>query len=279
MGSGILFTEFQDYVVKNILPFFSEEILEKFKLYFYKLLEWNNVFNLISYKSEADLIYRHFCDSLYSAKIINDILNEETINYHTKHFTTTNSNLLACPTLTSRLTPFTLYSKVADLGTGAGMPGLPVKIVLPNIRLTLVESIAKKCKFLENVSNKLGFNIEILNKRAEDIGQMPSYRQHFDFILSRAVCKFSPNLEISIPLLKIGGHFIVYKTKNSIKNKEEGLSAVGNALKCLGAQLEKTISYTLPRQELDYCILVFKKYKNTPIQFPRKTGIPEKKPL
>jgi 16S rRNA (guanine527-N7)-methyltransferase len=270
MGNGELFTEFQDYVIKNILPFFSKKILEKFEIYFYKLLEWNNVFNLISYKSDADLIYRHFCDSLYSAKIINDILNEEAANCHT--------NLLARFPL--RLAPFTtLHSKVADLGTGAGMPGIPVKIVLPNIKLTLVESVAKKCKFLENISNRLGFNIEILNRRAEDIGQMPSYRQRYDFILSRAVCKFSPNLEISIPLLKIGGRFIVYKTKNSVKTQGKGLSGIWNALKCLGAQLEKTISYTLPRQKLDYCILVFKKYKDTPIQFPRKTGIPEKKPL
>ncbi|MCA6071688.1 MAG: 16S rRNA (guanine(527)-N(7))-methyltransferase RsmG [Endomicrobium sp.] len=251
MENEILFDEFQDYATKNIIPFFSKDTRKIFKIYFYELIEWNKMFNLISYKNEADLIYRHFCDSLYSAKVISNIVNKKT------------SSLL----------------RVADIGTGSGMPGIPVKIALPDIQLTLVESITKKCKFLENVNNKLGFDMEILNKRAEEFGQLPPYRQQYDFVLSRAVSKFSPNLEISIPLLKVGGYFIVHKTKNSLESADKGLPSVENALKHLGAKLEKIISYNLPNQELNYCILVFKKHKDTPLQFPRKTGIPEKKPL
>ncbi|MCL2484535.1 MAG: 16S rRNA (guanine(527)-N(7))-methyltransferase RsmG [Endomicrobia bacterium] len=244
-----LFKNFKQYVQHNILSNFTDFECEKFAIYFDALKEWNNKFNLISFKTDFDLIYRHFCDSLYSAKAILGI----------------NPNLSAC--------------RIADLGTGSGMPGIPVKIALPDIKLTLVESITKKCTFLEEANKRLGFNIEVLNTRAEEIGQNPAHRQKYDFVLSRAVSKFSPNLEISIPLLKIGGHFLVHKTKNSVESKEEGLASVENALKHLGAKLEKIIEYKLPEQELDYCLLIFKKYKDTPAQFPRKTGIPEKKPL
>ncbi len=248
MENNELFKNFTDHVQKNILPSFSEERLNGFKIYFNNLLEWNQKFNLISFKTENDLIYRHFCDSLYSAKAITDITNSQNI-------------------------------KVIDLGTGSGMPGIPVKIALPEINLTLVESITKKCVFLDDTNKKLGFDIKVLNTRAEEIGQSPNYRQRCDFVLSRAVSKFSPNLEISIPLLKVGGHFIVHKTKNSAESPEEGLPSVKTALKHLGAKLENIIPYKLPEQDLDYCILTFKKYKDTPAQYPRKTGIPEKKPL
>ncbi|MDR1087100.1 MAG: 16S rRNA (guanine(527)-N(7))-methyltransferase RsmG [Endomicrobium sp.] len=244
-----LFIKFQEYASNNIISFFSQEIRETFEEYFTELGQWNKILNLISFRSEKDLIYRHFCDSLYSAKVINDIAGKDTL------------------------------LKVADIGTGSGMPGIPVKIVLPNIKMTLVESITKKCKFLENVNNKLNLNMEILNTRAEEIGQNPKYRQHYDFVLSRAVSKFSPNLEICIPLLKVGGYFVVHKTKKSAESIEDGLPSIENALRHLGAKLEKTIPYNLPEQGLDYCILIFKKYKDTPSQFPRKSGIPEKKSL
>jgi 16S rRNA (guanine527-N7)-methyltransferase len=248
MNKQELFKQFYDYVTANIISGFSLRQCGKFEIYFNELIEWNKMFNLISFKTENDLFYRHFCDSLYSAKTIKEITEKRDI-------------------------------KVIDLGTGSGMPGIPVKIAIPEIDLTLVESITKKCNFLENANKKLEFDIKILNARAEDIGQSPNYRQRCDFVLSRAVSKFSPNLEIAIPLLKTGGYFIVHKTKKSAESAEEGLPSIKNALSQLGAKLERTIPYNLPQQELDYCILVFKKIKDTPKQFPRKTGIPEKKPL
>lgn len=248
MNKQELFNQFYEYIIANIIPDFPQKQCEKFEIYFDELIEWNKMFNLISFKTESDLIYRHFCDSLYSAKAIKKIAAGSAL-------------------------------KVADIGTGSGMPGIPVKIAIPDIKLTLVESITKKCNFLENANKKLGFDIKILNQRAEEIGQSVNYRQKFDIVLSRAVSKFSPNLEISIPLLKVGGYFIVHKTKNSAESKEEGLASVENALRHLGAKLEQTIPYTLPEQTLDYCVLIFKKYKDTPAQFPRKPGTPEKKPL
>ncbi|MCL2144621.1 MAG: 16S rRNA (guanine(527)-N(7))-methyltransferase RsmG [Endomicrobia bacterium] len=286
-----LFNKFKDYAAFNIIADFSEKNSELFKKYFDELVEWNQKFNLISFKSETDLIYRHFCDSLYSAKAILESQSENNKDPGLRHSEAARQSVpdqnysqkKACrPELVSESAAAAnsaLQLKVADLGTGSGMPGIPVKIAIPEIKLTLVESITKKCAFLENAAKKLGFDIEILNKRAEEIGQNPAYRQKYDIVLSRAVSKFSPNLEISIPLLKVGGRFIVHKTKNSAESKEEGLPSVENALRHLGAKLENIIPYKLPEQELDYCILVFKKYKDTPAQFPRKPGIPEKKPL
>jgi 16S rRNA (guanine527-N7)-methyltransferase len=267
-----LFDEFEDYAAKNIIPFFSKEMRKNFEIYFCELNEWNKKFNLISFKSERNLVYRHFCDSLYSAKAISDILTAY-------RFSAASSFFFSLKSKGKRGRAAENVLKVADLGTGSGMPGIPVKIALPDIKLTLIESITKKCRFLDNVNNKLLFNMEILNKRAEEVGQNPVYRQQYDFILSRAVNKLSSNLEISIPLLKTNGYFIVHKTKKSAESSKDGIPATENALKRLGAKLERTIYYNLPEHKCDYCILAFKKYKDTPENFPRKPGIPEKKPL
>ena len=242
------FDNFQKYVLDNILPSFDDIQRKNFEIYFDNLLGWNQKFNLIHFKAEEDILYRHFADSLYAVKAAQKLGVGDSV-------------------------------KVVDLGTGSGMPGIPFKIAMPNVNMTLVESITKKCTFLEDTNQKLGFDIKVLNDRAENIGQSPNYRQRIDIVLSRAVSKFSPNLEIAIPLLKVGGYFIVHKTKNSAESAEEGLRSVDNALAQLGAKLEMTIPYRLPNQELDYCVLVFKKHRNTPSQYPRKTGIPEKNPI
>jgi 16S rRNA (guanine527-N7)-methyltransferase len=280
-----LFSEFYDYVTRNIIPSFTQKQCADFKIYFNELVEWNKMFNLISYKNEKEILYRHFADSLYAAKAILELQSakrEGNVNGLTRRDNTLQTQDKQSPAeckISGQDDSAFCSLKIADLGTGSGMPGIPVKIVLPDIKLTLVESITKKCSFLDNADKKLGFDIEILNRRAEEIGQDKKYREKYNIVLSRAVSKFSPNLEISIPLLKKGGHFIVHKTRNSAQSLQEGLSSVENALRHLGAKLVKTIDYKLPDNDTDYQILVFEKYKDTPIQFPRKTGIPEKKPL
>jgi 16S rRNA (guanine527-N7)-methyltransferase len=303
MSQKKLFNEFRNYVSDNIIPFFSSKMCEKFEIYFHELIKWNSAFNLISFKSKRDLIYRHFCDSLYGAKAINDILTRHSlsftyddkeniynrkikenklnnkqgfhINSGNRHGNINKHNKVWHDLDLSHKAQI----KIADVGTGSGMPGIPVKIAFPEIELTLIESITKKCNFLTNINNKLGFSIKILNKRAEELGQNSAHRQQYNFVLSRAVNKFSPNLEISIPLLKIGGHFIVYKTKNSMENSKEGLPSVKTALKLLGARLERTMLYKLPERQHEYCIIIFTKHEDTPTQYPRKSGIPEKRPL
>ncbi|MDR3244481.1 MAG: 16S rRNA (guanine(527)-N(7))-methyltransferase RsmG [Elusimicrobiota bacterium] len=243
-----LLNTFQNFVSSKIIDDFSNQQARQFAVYFDLIEEWNKKFNLMSYKSGNDLIYRHFCDSLYNAKIIKEF----------------SSNL----SLT-----------IADLGSGSGMPAIPVKIALPQMQITLIESITKKCKFLEIVHQELNLSMQIINDRAESIGQISSHRQKYDFVLSRAVSKLSPNLEIAAPLLKIGGFFIVHKTKDSANSSTEGLPAVENALKHLGLKLDRVFDYNLPEQSFDYCLLIFKKDKDTPKQFPRKAAAMQKKPL
>jgi 16S rRNA (guanine527-N7)-methyltransferase len=241
---------FKNIVSEKFNLSLSDYQIEQYSMYFQDIIEWNNKFNLIAFKDEKDLLIRHFCDSLYSVKLIFELSSKPLEDTY-----------------------------IADLGVGAGIPGICVKIALKEIKLTSVESILKKCSFLENINNKLNINIEILNKRAEIVGQDYKYREKYDFVLSRAVCKLSPNLEIAIPLLKIGGLFLVYKTKNSLEDEKKGLKAVQHAINHLGAELIETLDYSIEGYEHQYCIAVFKKYKSTPTQFPRKVGLPEKKPL
>jgi 16S rRNA (guanine527-N7)-methyltransferase len=247
-----IFEEFKNYVTSNIVHFFSKDMCNKFIIYLDELIKWNSVTNLISFKNKKNVIYRHFLDSLYIVKIIISL-------------TSKNLNKI----------------KIIDIGTGAGLPSIPVQIVLPNNSVTVVESIYKKCTFLNFINNKLKLNMKILNERAETIGKNVIYRQKYDFVLSRAVSKFSPNLEFAIPLLKLNGYFLTYKTRNIIHNEKYGIYSIRNALTQLGTKLYKIIDYSLPEQNKDiqYCIIVFRKYKITSHKFPRKIGIPEKKPL
>ncbi|MDR0915123.1 MAG: 16S rRNA (guanine(527)-N(7))-methyltransferase RsmG [Endomicrobium sp.] len=248
----IIFEKFRYYVTSNIFSSFSRNMCNKFIIYLDEIIKWNSITNLISFKNETNLIYRHFCDSLYAIKIIRSL-------------TSVNLNKI----------------NIIDIGAGVGMPSIPVQIVLTKNVLTVIESIAKKCTFLNFINNKLQLNMMILNERAEKIGKNVIYRQQYDFVLSRAVSKFSPNLEFAIPLLKVGGYFLVYKTRNSLASEKDGIASINNALKQLGAKLYKIIDYNLPEQKKDiqYCIVVFIKDRITPHKFPRKIGIPEKKPL
>jgi 16S rRNA (guanine527-N7)-methyltransferase len=247
-----LFREFTNYISYNIFPPFSKDMCNKFIIYLDEIMKWNKVSNLISFKNEKNIIYRHFCDSLYAVKIIRSLTKANFKNL-----------------------------KIIDIGAGAGLPSIPVQIVLPNNSVTAVESISKKCVFMKFINNKLKLNMSILNERAETIGRNLLYRQKYDFVLSRAVSKFSSSLEFAIPLLKLGGYFLTYKTRSSICDAKYGIYSIGKALKQLGARIYKIIYYNLPGQSqyIQYCIVVFIKYRDTPWLYPRKIGIPEKKPL
>jgi len=236
------------YVKNNIFDI-SGEALNKLELFFNEIVEYNRNVNLVSVKEDKDFLYRHFADSLQAVKMLNKYFGAEKI-------------------------------KIADIGTGAGFPGLPLKIALGDkINITLVESITKKCKFIGHIIQKANLKgIQVENARAEDLGQNPEFREKFDIVISRAMSKFSPNLEVALPLVKTGGYFMVYKTKQSLEGAE-GLISINNALKELHAELVETYNYALPYQTMDYCLLVFKKLSASPAKYPRKAGIPEKKPL
>ncbi|MHB9155819.1 MAG: 16S rRNA (guanine(527)-N(7))-methyltransferase RsmG [Endomicrobiales bacterium] len=239
--------EWKTFVAERFGAALDEDRVEKFRLYLQALVEWNEKMNLVSFRAPEELLWRHFADSLASLVLIEKI----------------------APTA----------RRAADLGTGAGFPGIPLKLARPALSLTLVESITKKCAFLEHVAQRLSLEgLTVINDRAENLGQNSAHRRQYDLVLSRAVSKFSPNLEIALPLLRRGGIALIYKTESSAFGPE-GLPSVERALKTLGGRLADTFCYLLPGEEQKYCILAFEKTDETPAQYPRRPGVPEKKSL
>lgn len=203
--------------------------LNSLKIYKEMLQEYNQKFNLTAIIKDEDIYLKHFYDSL---------------------------TLLKCLDLTKPL-------KLLDIGTGAGFPGLVLKIVFPNLEITLLDANSKKITFLKEVSQKLNLqNIYFLNNRAENLS--PNYREHFDIITSRAVSQIRILLELSIPYLKVNGLFLPLKS-----NYEEELKNATNTLKVLNSTVEKILEFNLPFNSNKRSILVIKKNLSTPDIYPR----------
>lgn len=166
--------------------------------------------------------------------------------------------------------------KVMDVGTGAGFPGVPLAIVFPEKEVYLVESNNKKTDFLRRVKNELGLtSVFIISGRAEDIARQGRYRERFDLVLARAVAKLSSLLELTLPFCRIEGFFVAYKGPQS--NAELAVSS--NALRLLGGEFYSTFTYRLPENMGERNLLAFKKIGSTPENYPRRPGIPVKRPL
>ena len=206
------------------------------------LLEWNEKMNLTAIEEEKEVMIKHFLDSL--SCIQTKYLKSE--------------------------------GKMIDVGTGAGFPGVPLKIALPNIELTLLDSLKKRIGFSEEVcrENNLS-NVEFVHGRAEDVGQNKAYREKYDYAVSRAVASLNVLVEYCLPFVKIGGYFICQKGPGLI----EELPEAKNAIKLLGGQVVDQIAVTLPFSDIMHHILVIKKIKQTPSKYPRKAGKPSKEPI
>jgi len=229
----------------------SGDALRAFEIYCRELEIWNEKINLISVRSPDEILWRHYADSLAGIAAIDSYRREK------------NTGAL----------------RVADIGSGAGFPGIPVKIVRPDIELTLVESITKKCAFLEHIVEQLALrNVTIVNDRAENLGHAAAHREQYDIVLSRAVSQFAPNLEIALPLVKIGGQALLYKTKK-FADDPAAMQQGDRALTILGGRHGGRRCYRIPSGEQEYCILEFEKMAATPPAYPRRPGMPEKKPL
>lgn len=165
---------------------------------------------------------------------------------------------------------------VIDIGTGAGFPGLALKIAFPNLKMTLLDSLNKRIKFLDAVIEKLELNdIEAIHGRAEDFARPNMLREKFDLCVSRAVANLSTLSEYCIPYVKKGGYFISYKSERITEELESGEKAIF----LLGGKLEKQIDFTLPDSDIYRNLVVIKKVDKTSSKFPRKAGLASKEPL
>ena len=218
----------------------SDNQLEKFDKYMKFLLEWNEKINLTAIVEPDEVKIKHFLDSLTVLKYIND------------------------------------EDKVIDIGTGAGFPGIPLKIMKPDTKITLLDSLNKRINFLNIVIEELGLkNIEAIHGRAEEFARNKLYREKYDIAVSRAVANLSTLTEYMLPFVKVGGRCICMKGANV---KEE-LDKAKNAIQELGGKIEKIDNFSLSNNDNGRNIIIIKKVKETKSKYPRKAGIPSKEPL
>ena len=218
----------------------SNDSLEKFYKYMNLLLKWNEVMNLTTIIEPDEIIIKHFIDSLTVNKYIKD------------------------------------NQKIIDVGTGAGFPGIPIKIWKENINLSLLDSLNKRLNFLNEVikENELK-NVQTIHSRAEDAGKDVIYREKYDIAISRAVAPLNTLVEYLLPFVKVGGKCICMKAGNI----EEEVENAKNAIKILGGKLEKIDSFKLLDTDISRSIIIIEKETNTPNKYPRKAGDPSKKPI
>ena len=216
--------------------------MEQFWRFYELLIEWNQVMNLTAITDMDAVVSKHFVDSC--ALVKSEISLEG--------------------------------QKLMDVGTGAGFPGIPLKIMFPQLRITLLDSLNKRIRFLEEVCSQLGLqNVELIHGRAEDYGRDAHYREQYDLCVSRAVANLASLSEYCIPFVKVGGYFIPYK---SGKVEEERIEAEGAVTK-LGGKIEQIHSFRLPPEDALRYLVMIEKVKGTAKKYPRKAGMPAKEPL
>ena len=228
--------------LKQIDVTLDQKQMERFELYYEMLIEKNKVMNLTAITEPEEVIDKHFVDSLAINKIV-DLKN---------------------------------VISVIDIGTGAGFPGIPLKIAFPWLEITLLDSLNKRIKFLDEVIAQLGLKgISTVHGRAEDGGKSKELREQFDVSVSRAVADLSVLSEYNLPFVKVGGYFVAYKSGEI----DEELEKSKKAILILGGQIEKVDKFKLPETDIERSLVYIKKVKNTPKKFPRKAGLPAKEPI
>lgn len=235
------FSKFSSILEQWQIPF-SEKQREQLTVYYEMLVEKNKVMNLTAITEFEDVLEKHFLDSIAVARYVD---------------------------LTGELS-------LMDLGTGAGFPGMPLKIMFPNLKITLADSLNKRIVFLNEVIDVLELEeVTTVHGRAEDLAADANHREQYDYCVSRAVANLSTLSEYCLPFVKVGGAFISYKSGEI----EEELSAAKKAIFLLGGQTKEVIPFQLDGTDISRSFVMIGKEKKTPKAYPRKSGIPSKKPL
>ncbi|NBH26133.1 16S rRNA (guanine(527)-N(7))-methyltransferase RsmG [Lachnospiraceae bacterium] len=224
--------------------YLNEEQVRQFLNYYDLLKEWNSFMNLTAITEFHEVLKKHFVDSLSLVKAIPDLVEKS-------------------------------YS-VIDVGTGAGFPGIPLKIVFPNLKVTLLDSLNKRIKFLNEAVRELKLeDVVLIHGRAEDFSKPEKKRESFDLCVSRAVANLSTLSEYCIPFVKKGGYFISYKSERL----SEEFDSAKKAIQVLGGKYERQVEFNLPNSDIYRNLVVIKKEKSTPLKYPRKAGLPSKEPI
>lgn len=228
--------------IKELALEITDKQIEQFMKYYEMLVETNKVMNLTSIVELDEVILKHFIDSLLVVKTID--MNK----FHT----------------------------MIDVGTGAGFPGIPLKIMFPHLKVTLLDSLNKRLNFLNNVIEELELtDICTIHGRAEDIGRELNHREKFDVCVSRAVANLSTLSEYCIPFISVGGNFVSYKSEFSDTERKDAEKAI----RILGGQIEKNMIVNLPCTEINRSFIIVEKKEKTPKRYPRKAGVPSKAPI
>lgn len=215
---------------------------EQFFNYYELLIEWNKVMNLTGITYYDEVNKKHFVDSLSIHQYIS--MSDQ--------------------------------NRLIDVGTGAGFPGIPLKIAFPDLEVVLLDSLNKRVKFLNEIISKLQIKgIQAIHGRAEDFAREKEYREAFDLCVSRAVANLSSLSEYCLPFVTVGGSFIPYKSSNI----DEEQQAAKKAITLLGGKLSRVEKFCLPDTDMERSLLFIEKIKHTPKQYPRKSGLPTKEPI
>ena len=232
---------FYNLLAEQNLPL-SDQQKKQFERYFELLVEWNEKINLTAITDKDEVYLKHFYDSI--APILQGLIPNETI-------------------------------KLLDIGAGAGFPSLPMKILYPQLNVTIIDSLNKRINFLQLLAQELDLSgVHFYHGRAEDFAQDKKFRAQFDIVTARAVARMQVLSELTIPYLKVGGKLLALKASNA----PEELLEAKNALNLLFSKVEDNLSYDLPNGDPRYITVVEKK-KETPNKYPRKAGMPNKRPL